>query len=261
MNEAEFDAKYMTRRGRKRNDPSLTEGSPEAKPKRGRPPKDRTKPEALTDNQRTAYEMRRAGKTWDEIAQAMHIGLQTARDHARAAERNGMPPLQWGHNYASLKVEMDDEKAVELLKAMNGVDQNGKVDTDAIMKIAALAGVPTRSAMAFAKRIGSRFGDLKTAYRRMTAAEQSDMLMEKANFMADHIDPISVVGMNAKDLAFGVAALVDKALLLTGRPTAIYDLNVRTRLDKLMPIMLAEAKRRGITIDGTAVVVSEAEGQ
>ena len=250
MNEAEFDAKYL--------------GKPKREPvsaaKRGRPPKDRTKPDALTDNQRTAYELRRSGKTWDEVAQAMHCGPNTARDHARAAERNGMPPLQWGHNYTSVKVEMDDEQALGMLKALNGVDVNGKVDTAAIMKICALSGLPTRAAMAFAKRIGSRFGELKTAYKRMSAVEQSEKTMEAANFLLDHIDPISVVGMNAKDLAFGYAALVDKALLLTGRPTAIYDLNVRTRLDKLMPIMLAEAKRRGITIDGTAVVVSEEGG-
>jgi hypothetical protein len=57
--------------------------------------------------------------------------------------------------------------------------------------------------------------------------------------------------MSGKDLTIAIGILVEKVLLLEGKPTQVYDVNVSHKLEILMPQFMQEAKRRGLTIDVT----------
>ena len=91
----------------------------------------------------------------------------------------------------------------------------------------------------------------------MSTKERVDELYKKADKAVSYIDDLSIAGMNGKDLATAAAILYDKAQLLGGKATVIVDFNARRKLEALLPEMMAEAKRRGVTIDGTATIVQE----
>ena len=53
----------------------------------------------------------------------------------------------------------------------------------------------------------------------------------------------------ARDLAVTFGILFDKGQLLRGEPTQVRTYEQRERIHELIPALLNEAKRRGITID------------
>ena len=79
-------------------------------------------------------------------------------------------------------------------------------------------------------------------------------LAEKFNRLAvgavDAITDQKLAATSAEKLAVVAGIATDKHLLLTGQPTAIFGVEDRRKLHELIPALTAEAKRRGLTIEG-----------
>lgn len=207
-------------------------------------------PSKITAKQRACYEMRKSGSSWDEIGTALEMSPQTARGHVYAAERNGLPPVpreRVARNLVSLDPEAAQKRARE--KGYQLI-QNGDFDLKAFMELADAAGVPPKMALALGRRVQLNFGPVKEELRKFTLAERVEETNKKADLVLSYIDEASIAGMNAKDLAMAYGVLVDKSQLLGGKPTQIFDFNMRRKLEVLMPEFLAEARRRGITVEG-----------
>jgi len=209
--------------------------------------------DGLTAKQRACYEMRRRGASWPEIAGAMAMSPQSARAAVDAAVRNGAEQLpKRGNRGAVPGLPADPNAAAKLANKLGG-----EIDVAKFGEMAAAAGVPPRLVSSLVRRLQLNLGNVRQELKRLSLAEQVQATNDKAQLVLSHIDELSIAGMNAKDLAMAYGILVDKAQLLGGKPTQIFDFNSRKRLEELMPQFIAEAKRRGITIDGTATVVQE----
>lgn len=193
----------------------------------------------LTEKQRTSHEMRTAGRSWEEIGAAMGITSQGAAKLAAKAEANGMPAL--------LK---KFEGGEGLFKAPETARHEAQFDPTVFAQLARAAGVPLKVAQALARRIEAQFGVVKEELKKMSLAEQVVRTTEKAQMLLAHIDEVSAAGAGVKDLSIAYGVLVDKAQLLGGKPTQVFDFNLRAKLEVLMPQFLAEARRRGVTVEG-----------
>lgn len=217
--------------------------------------------EGLTAKQRACYEMRMRGASWAEIAAALEISAQTARVHAGIAETKGMERLPRQHPGRTTQVMAADPEAAgkfaERAAGTEMIEADGTLNMKVFVEVVGAAGVPPKIAMELGRRIRANLGQVSAEWKKMSVAEEIGILTEKRQLLLQNIDQVSVVGMGAKDLALAYGILLDKSQLLGGKPTQIFDFNSRKQLAELMPVMIAEAKRRGITVDGTATVVQE----
>ena len=204
----------------------------------------------VSAKQRAAYEMRKNGATFDEIASALNCVQQTARMHVKRAERNGLEPLFQKQHRRPIDPN-DPEAKKKIADGLGMFDAaSGTFDMKVFSQVAASAGIQPRLAMALARRVEMHYGPVRQELKKLTLQERVDATNQKADMILSYIDEASIAGMNAKDLAVAYGVLVDKAQLLGGKPTQIFDFNMRRSLQVLMPEFLAEAKRRGITIEG-----------
>ncbi|MGE0373006.1 MAG: hypothetical protein AB7Q01_14145 [Gammaproteobacteria bacterium] len=66
---------------------------------------------------------------------------------------------------------------------------------------------------------------------------------------------------NLRDVAYVADRLFNMRQLIRGEPTAITTVDDRRKLNELLPLVLKEAARRGVTIEGTARLVNTDEPQ
>ena len=62
---------------------------------------------------------------------------------------------------------------------------------------------------------------------------------------------------SARDIMLGIGVMIEKRNLLRGEPTAIISDHERKKLHELLPALIAESKRRGITVEGTVTTKTE----
>mgnify|MGYP001582526652 CR=1 FL=1 len=220
-----------------------------------------------TLKQRTAYDLRAKGLTWEAIGAQMGCVSQTARNHVLGAVKRGLQPILSEKMFVRrLSPNAGEPRRVERMKDGEGMFEADKregampaFDPTTFVEMAASAGIPPRIAQALARRIAAAYGGVKGMIKKLTLAEQVTATEAAAQLVLSYIDEVSIEGAGLKDKAIAYGVLVDKGLLLGGKPTQIYDFNLRAKLEVLMPQMLAEARRRGIVMDGTFTKVSETE--
>ena len=76
--------------------------------------------------------------------------------------------------------------------------------------------------------------------------ELLDTNIEKALL---YLDDFVLAGASAKDLAIVTGILLDKRQVLKGEPTQRISIEERGKLEDLIPMLISEAKRRGMAID------------
>lgn len=114
----------------------------------------------------------------------------------------------------------------------------------------AAAGIPGKVSQALVRRMRVKYAGAVTAVRAINTSEILKTIEEKLDLVGGYIDDKVVSEANFRDLALGFAALTEKRNLLRGEPTAIISNLDREKLHALIPSMIAEARRRGITVDG-----------
>jgi hypothetical protein len=86
--------------------------------------------------------------------------------------------------------------------------------------------------------------------RSLKSGEIVDALNHKIDLALRYMDDKTMSEASFRDLALGTAAMIEKRQLLRGEPTAIISDAERAKLHELLPLAIAEAQRRGLTIEG-----------
>lgn len=112
------------------------------------------------------------------------------------------------------------------------------------------AGIPIGTAEALIKRIRVRYYGAITATRSLKTQEILDLIGQKIHLALQYMDDKVMSEASFRDLALGTTAMIEKRQLLRGEPTSIISDHERKKLHELLPLAIAEAQRRGLTVDG-----------
>lgn len=131
---------------------------------------------------------------------------------------------------------------------------------DVIRRLAKAEGFPWHATEKFLKRLRVTHANFKAAVVRLGRRELVDTIQDKIALGLHYMDDFSMSAMDGKDLAIMLGILIEKQQLLEGKPTAILSFEERRKMPELMSAWMREATRRGITLDMSAVEVTETFG-
>ena len=114
---------------------------------------------------------------------------------------------------------------------------------------ATACGVNPQIIEALMKRLSLSINNNKS-YSPKEALEQID---SKIAMALDCMDDFTFANASLKELGIYFGIMVDKGQLLRGQPTQILSVEERKNITQLIPALLKEAQRRGITIDAEPI--------
>ena len=215
----------------------------------------------LTERQKEIWDLHKKGVPRNEMAEKLGVeptsignALTTIRKKlAKMGKDTKEVPRGTGN---TLEIQSPETVAAAIDAASN---PNVKTQREAIAEVnktLKLAGVPQRVSEALIRRIKVKCADVIEVKKRLTRDETMNMLDENIALMGSYIDPAACASATVRDLAMSIAALIEKKQLLSGAPTQIFSNEQRNQLEVLFPKVLAEAKRRGLTVEGEVVARS-----
>jgi len=128
--------------------------------------------------------------------------------------------------------------------------------TDPFKSIAQAAkecGFPPSTIRNFLRRLKARYQPLHDTVQEVKVNELIALLDDRAMRAVAHMDDFAMATAGVKDLAIAAGVMIDKSQLLKGQPTSIISTAEREQLRDLLPKLLREAERRGITIEGEII--------
>ncbi len=204
----------------------------------------------LTEKQQTVYDLRQSGKTFQEIADLLDRKLQTIVDCYNTADMKmsrSKKDLTVPRRAATEDI-LPPEKAAEVLdRITDPFEKLSKVALECGLKPSVVEGI--------ARRMKTRYLGVT---EQMRAIKTHDMILkidERIGHALSYMDDYVMADANFRDLAMGTAQLIEKRQLLKGEPTQIISVDERKTLNQLLPLLVKEAQRRGVTIDAEAVEV------
>lgn len=237
------------------NPPSSDGTQPPARPNRalGKP---------LTAKQKMIWDMKRPvsegglGKKSHEIASALNISIPVVRKTLVVVYRKlGLTPGKLG-SYVMVGTEFEKpEKTAALIDAATTPEADLKLGK--IREALREAGLPPAASEALIRRLRTKFYGAFTAVKNLKTQEILDLLGQKIHLALTYMDDKVMGEASFRDLALGTTAMIEKRNLLKGEPTQIVSDYERKKLHELLPLLIAEGQRRGVTIDSTATLVEE----
>lgn len=207
----------------------------------------------LTAHQQRIQDLRLSGKTQKEIAAELGIsvpvvgktvsvihkklGATPAAHERRGASRGGRPPTE----------RDNPEKVAAII--------DGATEPEALQRVSEAmraAGLPELVMSGLIRRLKVRYFGAVTEIRNLKTQEILDLMGKKIHLALSYMDDKAMAEASFRDLALGTTAMIEKRALMRGEPTQIVSDHERKKLHELLPLMLAEAQRRGITYDGKA---------
>lgn len=220
----------------------------------------------LTVKQQQAYDLRMAGKTRAEGAVAMGISKSVYSKTLQAAYRKlgiffkepGGTKEPGATKSHSAEIRRPEVAAAALEAAADPVAETQKAALERVNQQLQAAGVPDRVSDALLRRLRTKYANTVFAARELRTAEILEMLGKKIDLAAFYLDDKVMSEASARDIMLGLGVLIEKRNLLRGEPTAIISDHERKKLHELAPALLAEIKRRGLTIEGQVLEKSVA---
>jgi len=120
-----------------------------------------------------------------------------------------------------------------------------KPEVEAFKEAAKALGLNQKITNALVKRVEHPVNSTKK-YSPDELLEQIDL---KIALGLDYMDDLTFAGASLKELSLSLGILIDKRQILMGEPTEIVSVKELADLNALLPELLEECKRRGITID------------
>ena len=199
----------------------------------------------LTHKQRAVWDLKQEGKTRNEIAAILGISANVVSNKLVYIRRK-------------LGLTVDGRDTSMLAEAKNPApppDMNAYQIENAVDQVNA-----TMKALGFAERLRAslirrmrvKHEGAETPVKAITDEELKTSHREKLHLIHTYMDDKVMSEATLRDLAMASAALTEKLQLLEGKPTQIISDLERKNLFELMPLLIAEAQRRGITIEGKA---------
>lgn len=207
--------------------------------------------EALPPKQAQIWALKQTGKTNKEIAAALGCSENVVRKQMTTIYRKlGIKGGRDDLSKRSLTELHRPEQAAVLIDA--ATDPFARI-VDAIKATR----LPEPTAEALLRRLRGKFHLVGNELRAIKTTDMIRMLEERIHLGLQFLDAKSAADASWRDLCVGISAMIEKRNLLEGKPTAVYDFNMRRKLEVLMPEFLAEAKRRGIVVEGDFSVVAD----
>lgn len=209
------------------------------------------------------YDLRAENASWDDIGKAMGLEYDTVRKYFDIAiKRDGLAPLGDIDLRRGKAFEAKHPAEAAAITLASGVatllDQDPKYQ--ALRETCKAAGLKPAYVNALIKRL--RVGDyspVAAEVKRLVGKDLVNALQEKTALVIGYMDDVAVSQAGLKDLAIAANVLIEKTQLLQNQPTQIIDFTARQQLGTLVPMMMAEARRRGIDIQGSATRVVDAQ--
>ncbi len=201
----------------------------------------------LTEKQQRLWDLKQAGKTRPQIAAELGISEPVVN------KTIGVIRKKLGLKYdpkkdSSKAIEnKDPERAAALIEAItNPLNE----DMGDIRRSMEKAGFHERVREDVIRRLKIMHGQPLTDIKNLRRGDLSDLIGKKIHLGLACLDDKKMMDASARDIMLGVSALIEKKQLLDGQPTQIISDHERKKLNELTPLLIAEAQRRGITVDG-----------
>ena len=110
------------------------------------------------------------------------------------------------------------------------------------------------------ERVRSRYQPVLEEMQEHSTQSILGLLNDRIGRALGYLDDYALADASAKDLAIIVGILLEKHQLLQNRPTHIISVEERMALNELVPEIVREAQRRGMTIDLNAEDVIVTDG-
>jgi DNA invertase Pin-like site-specific DNA recombinase len=180
------------------------------------------------------------GLSWQSIADR----LGSSKGAVNSSYRNAKRKIETGDRPNTNTIEAKDPERAS--KALDAVADPFAT----IAKAAKECGFPESTIRRFIRRLKVRYQPLDDAVRQVRTQELIQLFEDRASRALDYLDDYAMAGASARDLAVVAGVMVDKARLLKGQPTQILSHEERKNINELIPAVIKEARRRGITIEG-----------
>lgn len=205
----------------------------------------------LTEKQQAVWDLKQEGKTHKEMGQILDISPNVVKKQLAVIHRKLGITDAHKQSTEARRIEntTPPEVQAKLLDAMS--------EPITKLRIAmAEAGLPEKVSETLIHRIRVKYSGVITETRNLKTNEILDMLGKKIHLGMTYLDDKVMSEASARDLMLGLGVMVEKRQLLRGEPTAIVTDLERKKLNELLPALIAESRRRGLTIEGESTVVA-----
>lgn len=203
----------------------------------------------LTAKQQTIWDMKQAGKSRPQIAAELGISEPVVSKTITVIRKKlGIETPSPRDSSGRAMENANPEKAAAVLVAATD-PMNYKMEK--IQEALREAGFNERLRTSVLRRLKVKYAGAVTELRNLQTSEILEMLGKKIHLAMTYLDDKVMAEASARDIMLGLGVLTEKRQLLRGEPTQIISDNERKQIVELMPALLAEAKRRGVTVEGT----------
>lgn len=204
----------------------------------------------LTAKQQLAYDLRMQGKKRAEAASLMGISKPVYSKTLQAAYRKLGIRHRSGGQSVGVEIYKPEVAAAAIEAAADPMANTQKEAIERVNAQLKAAGVPDRVSDALLRRLRVKYANAVHASRELRTNEILEMLGKKIDLAAFFLDDKVMAEASARDIMLGLGVMIEKRNLLRGEPTSIISDHERKKLHELLPALLAEGMRRGITVDG-----------
>jgi transposase len=200
----------------------------------------------LTTMQQEVWDLReKEGKKFREIAEITGKSRGTIVESYRSAKLKKEKLLR-------AKDDGDPGRRVENKMSPEAAAKLIDMSTDPFAKLEEVAlqcGMKPATVQALVRRMKTRYLGVNEQMKAIKTTDMIRKLDERIGHALSYVDDYVMAEANFRDLAMGVAQMIEKRNLLKGEPTQIISREERKAINELGPELILEMKRRGITID------------
>ena len=121
-------------------------------------------------------------------------------------------------------------------------------------------GFPQSTVKALVRRMETKYKPVDDEIKALKTPQLLHLIEEKIGMCLEHMDDYTFANAELRDLAVTFGILAEKRQLLRGEPTQILSVNERVNMNELLPQIIKEAGRRGMTIDATPTQIEHEAG-
>lgn len=203
----------------------------------------------VVERRRQVHELRMAGNDWDVIARTVGLKTLTCKAYLKAAIKvDGLPAVPKAA--VPIAIATEEQVVTGLAVAVNPFLKDMKEFREACKR----AGLKPSIVNALERRMRVQYGPVVAEGKRMLADEILPMLQEKIQTGSGYLDDYAWSTMSGKDIGVVMGILIDRHELLSGRPTQRVDFTARLGVAQSLPLLMAEARRRGLQLPMVDVV-------
>lgn len=163
----------------------------------------------------------------------------------------GMKPgKKIGTRFQGLEHKKPEVAAAALVAATDPWLDNWKQKLDEANRLLKEAGIPDKVSEAMMKRLRVKYAGATYSVKDLRTKDILEMMGKKIDLCGFYLDDKVMAEASARDIMLGMSALIEKRNLLRGEPTAIVSDLERKKVHELMPLLIAEVRRRGLTVEG-----------